>query len=139
MGLDLVSGTAGVLGACSTGGIPALSGCVALGKGYLWRIGAGLHYKPQAPVSGQDGGGWTHPSVLRWYSASGLKKPMPVIIVGERNGNPLQCFCLENPVDGGAWWAAVYGVAQSQTPLKRLSNPRLYCLVFTLKENIVPL
>ena len=35
-----------------------------------------------------------------------------------RNGNPLQCSCLENPRDGGAWWAVVYGVAQSQTPLK---------------------
>ena len=34
---------------------------------------------------------------------------------GEGNGNPLQCSCLENPMDGGAWWAAVYGVAQSQT------------------------
>ena len=40
---------------------------------------------------------------------------------GEDNGNPLQCSCLENPRDGGAWWAAVYGVAQSQTRLKRLS------------------
>ena len=37
---------------------------------------------------------------------------------GEGNGNPLQCSCLENPMDGGAWWAAVYGVAQSQTRLK---------------------
>ena len=34
---------------------------------------------------------------------------------GEGNGNPLQCSCLENPREGGAWWAAVYGVAQSQT------------------------
>ena len=40
----------------------------------------------------------------------------------EGNGNPLQCSCLENPRDGGAWWAAVYGVAQSQTQLKRLSR-----------------
>ena len=38
--------------------------------------------------------------------------------VGEGNGNPLQCSCLENPRDGGAWWAAVYGVAQGQTWLK---------------------
>ena len=38
------------------------------------------------------------------------------------NGNPLQCSCLENPVDGGAWWAAVYGAAQSWTRLKRLSS-----------------
>ena len=37
--------------------------------------------------------------------------------IGEGNGNPLQCSCLENPWDGGAWWAAVYGVAQSQTQL----------------------
>ena len=42
--------------------------------------------------------------------------------IGERNGNPLQCSCLENPRDGRAWWAAVYGVAQSRTPLKRLSS-----------------
>ena len=42
--------------------------------------------------------------------------------IGERNGNPLQCSCLENPRDEGAWWAAVYGVAQSRTQLKRLSS-----------------
>ena len=42
--------------------------------------------------------------------------------VGEGNGNPLQCSCMENPRDGGAWWAAVYGVAQSRTRLKRLSS-----------------
>ena len=38
--------------------------------------------------------------------------------IGEGNGNPLQCFCLENPRDGGAWWAAISGVAQSRTRLK---------------------
>ena len=42
--------------------------------------------------------------------------------IGEGNGNPLQCSCLENPRDGGAWWAALYGVAQSRTRLKRLSS-----------------
>ena len=42
--------------------------------------------------------------------------------IGEGNGNPLQCSCLENPRDGGAWWAAVYGVPQSRTRLKRLSS-----------------
>ena len=42
--------------------------------------------------------------------------------IGEGNGNPLQCSCLENPRDGGAWWAGVYGVAQSRTRLKRLSS-----------------
>ena len=40
--------------------------------------------------------------------------------VGEGNGNPLQCSCLENPRDGGVWWAAIYGVAQSWAQLKRL-------------------
>ena len=48
--------------------------------------------------------------------------------IGEGNGNPLQCSCLENPRDGGAWWAAIYGVAQSRTRLTWLSssssNPR---------------
>ena len=42
--------------------------------------------------------------------------------IGERNGNPLQCSCLENPRDGEAWLAAVYEVAQSRTRLKRLSS-----------------
>ena len=42
--------------------------------------------------------------------------------IGEGDGNPLQCSCLENPRDGGACWAAVYGVAQSRTWLKRLSS-----------------
>ena len=42
--------------------------------------------------------------------------------IGEGNGNPLQCSCLESPRDGGAWWAAVHGVAQSRTRLKRLNN-----------------
>ena len=41
---------------------------------------------------------------------------------GEGNDNPLQCSCLENPRDGGAWWAAVYGVTQGRTRLKRLSS-----------------
>ena len=42
--------------------------------------------------------------------------------MGEGNGNPLQCSCLENPRDGRAWWAAVSGVTQSWTRLKRLSS-----------------
>ena len=46
--------------------------------------------------------------------------------IGERNGNPLQCFCLENPRDRRAWWAAVYGVAQNQTRLKWLSIKVLF-------------
>ena len=42
--------------------------------------------------------------------------------IGEGNGSPLQCSCLENPRDGGAWWAAIYGGAQSRTRLKRLNS-----------------
>ena len=42
--------------------------------------------------------------------------------IGEGNGNPLQCSCLENPRDGGAWWAAVYGVAKSRNRLKQLTH-----------------
>ena len=46
----------------------------------------------------------------------------PLSCTGEGNGNPLQCSCLENPRDGGAWWAAVCGVTQSRTRLKQLSS-----------------
>ena len=46
--------------------------------------------------------------------------------IGEGNGNPLQCSCLENPRDGGAWWAAVYGVAQSRPRLERLSSSSVF-------------
>ena len=64
-----------------------------------------------------------------------LHFPFSVSCIGEGNGNPLQCSCLENPRDGGDWWAAVYGVAQSQTRLKRLgssSSSSIYCItVFT--------
>ena len=61
-----------------------------------------------------------------------------LLCIGEGNGNPLQCSCLENPRDWGAWWAAVYGVTQSQTRLKQLSsssssmastNPSLWCML----------
>ena len=48
--------------------------------------------------------------------------------IGEGNGSPLQCSCLENPRDRGAWWAAVYGVALSQTRLKRLSSSSIVAL-----------
>ena len=57
---------------------------------------------------------------VRWYSL--LLKNFPEFVVGEGNGNPLQCPHLENPRDRAAWWAAVYGVAQSRTLLKRLSS-----------------
>ena len=51
-----------------------------------------------------------------------LRKALPNLRSGDGNGTPLQYSCLENPRDGGAWWAAVYGVAQSPTRLKQLSS-----------------
>ena len=54
---------------------------------------------------------------------------------GEGNGNPLQCSCLENPRDGGAWWAVVSWVAQSRTGLKRLSSSMLF--VHSIPELII--
>ena len=63
-----------------------------------------------------------HPTL--WSESTSWKKDGAIIVglsesslscIGEGNGNPLQCSCLENPMDGGAWWAAVYGVAQSWT------------------------
>ena len=53
--------------------------------------------------------------------------------IGEGNGNPLQCSCLENPRDGGAWWAAVYGLAESRTRLNRLSSSS--SMAITLSAN----
>ena len=54
--------------------------------------------------------------------------------IGEGNGNPLQCSRLENPRDGGAWWAVVSGVAQSRTWLKRLSSSSSKVHKVTRKE-----
>ena len=48
-------------------------------------------------------------------TTEGLHFHFSLSCIGEGNGNPPQCSCLENPRDGGAWWAAVYGVAQSRT------------------------
>ena len=53
---------------------------------------------------------------------TGDKNDISWSLPGEGDGTPLQCSCLENPRDGGAWWAAVYGVAQSRTRLKQLSS-----------------
>ena len=57
--------------------------------------------------------------------------------IGEGNGNPLQCSYLENPRDGGSWWAAVYGVAQSRTRLKRLSSSSSILLQASLVAQLV--
>ena len=56
------------------------------------------------------------------YTTERLRFHFSLSCVGEGNGNPLQCSCLEDPRDCGAWWAAISGVAQSRTRLKRLSS-----------------
>ena len=53
---------------------------------------------------------------------------------GGKHGNPLQYSCLENPRDGGAWWAAIYGVKQSRTRLKRLSSSSSSWIIEKAKE-----
>ena len=58
-------------------------------------------------------------------------------LIGEGNGNPLQCSCLENPRDWGAWWAAIYGVAQSWTQLKWLSSSSSSRYIPTYKTGLV--
>ena len=65
---------------------------------------------------------WTKVGCSPWGHYNTDTTSLSLSCIGEGNGNRLQCSCLENPRDGGAWWAAVYGVAQSQTRLKRLSS-----------------
>ena len=60
---------------------------------------------------------WGGELFIVWEVSLGAEKSLPRGWDGEGNGTPLQYCCLENPMDGGAWWAAVYGVAQSQTRL----------------------
>ena len=66
----------------------------------------------------EEPGGLQPMELLRVGMTERLHFHFSLSCIGEGNGNPLQCSCLENPRDGGAWWAAVYMVAQSQTRLK---------------------
>ena len=69
----------------------------------------------------EEPGGLQSMGSLESDTTEWLHFDFPLSCIGEGNGNPLQCSCLENPRDGGAWWAAISGVAQSRTRLKRLS------------------
>ena len=95
----------------------------------------------QVPKEGMEKAMATHSSTLAWkipwmeesgrLQSMGLRRVgddwatlLSLSCIGEGNGNPLQCSCLENPRDGGAWWAAVSGVARSRTRLKRFSSSK---------------
>ena len=90
--------------------------------GYHWKVGQSWANRKRRKVQRQKGEGVKNNIVMgrvnsiidNCWSLWGFS--------GEGNGNPLQCSCLENPRDGGAWWAADYGVTQSWTRLKRLSR-----------------
>ena len=56
-----------------------------------------------------------------------LFNTLPRFVIGEGNGSPLQYSCLENPMDGGAWWAAVHGIARSQTLLSKFTFTFHFC------------
>ena len=58
--------------------------------------------------------------------------------IGEGNGNPLQCSCLENPRDWGAWWGAVYWVTQSQTQLRQLSSSSSSRILINTCSEFIP-
>ena len=70
----------------------------------------------------EDPGGLPSMGSLESDTTERLHFHFSLSCIGEGNGNSLQCSCLENPRDGGTWWAIVYGVAQSWTRLKRLSS-----------------
>ena len=101
----------------------------------------------------------THSSVLAWriprteepggllsmglHSRTRLKRLSMHACIGDRKGNPLQCSCLENPRDRGAWWAAIYGVTQSWTQLMQLNSSNMVIhaslLFLSLLENSLKL
>ena len=74
---------------------------------------------------------------IEWDTTEQLHFHFSLSCIGEGNGNPLQCSCLENPKDREAWWAAVYGVAQSWTWLRRLSSSSMLHRVFSDSANLV--
>ena len=63
----------------------------------------------------EEPGGLQSMGLLRFETTKRLHFDFSLSCIGEGNGNPLQCSCLENPRDGGAWWAAIYGVTQGWT------------------------
>ena len=106
---------------CSTPGFPAEKAMAPHSNTLAWEI----------PWMEEPGG-----LQSMWSLRVGHDWATSLSCIGEGNGNPLQCSCLENPRDWGAWWATICGVAQSQTRLKRLSSSsssRLPCPLLCLR------
>ena len=95
---------------------------------YIWLLTA-LWDPMECSLPGSSVHGILQARLLEWVTilfsrgSSWLRNWM----FGEGNGNPLQYSCLENPMDGGAWWATVHGVAKSQTWLSDFTSLLLYC------------
>ena len=91
------------------------------GVGRKWSVSEGVSYNTTPVFLPGESQGWGSLVGCRLWSRTEsdtterLHFDFSLSCIGEGNGNPLQCSCLENPRDGGAWWAAVYGVAQSRT------------------------
>ena len=109
--------------------------------GYLYLLGSSIFLSIVAEGNGtplqysclenpMDGSPWGH---YELDMTERLHFHFSLLCIGEGNGNPLQCFCPENPRDGGVWWAAVYGVAMSQT---RLSDFTFTCHCYTLEKEM---
>ena len=123
----------GPIGGCPSILIPFIAPCRAVAMGAVSMVGEVGLWVRQIMATYSSTLAWKIP----WMEEPGRRSPWgrkesdtterlhfhsSLSCIGEGNGNPLQCSCLENPRDGGAWWAAIYGVAQSQTQLKRPSS-----------------
>ena len=113
---------------CRRHGFDPGSGRSPGGENGIWNYSNDLSKKPTAVLLPGKSHGWRSLvgcSPWGWQESDTTERlhfDFSLSCIGEGNGNPLQCSCLENPRDGGAWWAAIYGVAQSWTRLKRLSR-----------------
>ena len=115
---------------CSLPGFPVLHYPLELAQTHVYcGEGNGTPLQYSCLENPMDGGAWwaaVHGVAKSWTRVSEFTFTFhfhfSLSCIGEGNGNPLQCSCLENPRDGGTWWAAIYGVRQSWTRLKQLSS-----------------
>ena len=120
--------------------------CILISCLFLYGVLILIREKAMAPHSStvaqripwmERPGGLQSMGSVRVDTTERLRFHFPLSCIGEGTGNPLQCSCLESPRDGGAWWAAVYGVAQGRTRLKRLSSSSSSSCIYKM-ELIVP-